>query len=473
MQIKSDKIRKKYDYIIVGAGIIGITILRELLKIGKKKILIVESGTMLSNEPYPSYKKVYSKKFKIKSNSQFSGVGGGSNVWGSLSGIFEKKLIDKYYNSKNFPLSYSEYLSYLKKTKEYGFPDISEFKCDLDNDEKIKEKKFVQITPNIRFSKFSSVLENKNVDFIQNCYVKKIISTDANENKLLLKIGNNIFETYGIKIILCANTIENFKLLKKSSININHKILGNGFMNHPKGVIGTLKYNSKFNRYISKSSNNRVTYLGIQLKNSNHNHYLNISRGFKIPIIHYISQRLIGGLKLFNGIAPFSINLIGKNFLILVIYYSIRIFEKLINKINKDHVYLELYNEIKFNSNNKISYNEESDKVTVDYEIGDSELNAAEDLINMFENKFNCTIKFKPKSRKFLKRITSLDASHHMGGIKCGNFKNDSVVNLNLSLHEEKDIFICGGAIFPFSGVANPTMSYVALSIWLVENKLK
>ena len=39
-------------------------------------------------------------------------------------------------------------------------------------------------------------------------------------------------------------------------------------------------------------------------------------------------------------------------------------------------------------------------------------------------------------------------------GDKCGNFKNDSVVNLNLSLHEEKDIFICGGAIFPFSGVA-------------------
>ena len=166
-------------------------------------------------------------------------------------------------------------------------------------------------------------------------------------------------------------------------------------MNHPKGVIGTLKYNSKFNRYISKSSNNRVTYLGIQLKNSNHNHYLDISRGFKIPIIHYLSQRLIECLKLFNGIAPFSINLIGKNFFNSRNLLFNKNLEKLINKIYKDHVYLELYNEIKFNSNNKISYNEESDKVTVDYEIGDSELNAAEDLINMFENKFNCTIKFK------------------------------------------------------------------------------
>ena len=66
-----------------------------------------------------------------------------------------------------------------------------------------------------------------------------------------------------------------------------------------------------------------------------------------------------------------------------------------------------------------------------------------------------------------------MDASHHMGGIKCSYFKESSVTDLDLSVHGEKDIFICGGAIFPFSGVANPTMSYVALAIWLVENKLK
>lgn len=473
MQITSDKIKKKYNYIIVGAGITGMTVLSELLKIGKKDILIVESGTMLSSQPYPSYKKVYSKKYIIKPNSQFSGVGGGSNVWGSLNAIFEKELVDKYYNSKNFPLKYSQYLKYLKKTKNYGFPDISEFQYNQTNENILKVKKFVQVTPNIRFFNFSSILENENVDFIQNCYAEKIIKTESDIKKLAFTIKNDFFEIYGEKIILCANTIENYKLLRKSNININHRILGEGFMNHPKGVVGSLKYNKRFKKYISNSSENRITYLGIQQKDSSYNHYLNINRGFKIPIIYYLSQRLLGSLESCKVILPFSINLFLKKYIILILYYLIRIFEKIIDRINYDHVYLELYNEVKFNRNNKITYDKENNKVYVNYELGDGELNAAKKLINMFENKYNCKIKFKPKSKKTLKKLTSLDASHHMGGIKCGYFKENSVIDLDLSVHGEKDIFICGGAIFPFSGIANPTMSYVALAIWLVENKLK
>ena len=244
-------------------------------------------------------------------------------------------------------------------------------------------------------------------------------------------------------------------------------------MNHPKGVVGSLKYNKRFEKYISKNFENRITYLGIQLKDSSYNHYLNINRGFKIPIIYYVSQRLLGSLESYKLILPFSINLFIKKYVTLILYYVIRIFEEIINKINYDHVYLELYNEVKFNRNNKMTYNEENNKVYVNYELGDGELNAAIDLINMFEYNFNCKIKFKPKSKKTLNKLTSLDASHHMGGIKCSYFKESSVTDLDLSVHGEKDIFICGGAIFPFSGVANPTMSYVALAIWLVENKLK
>tara|TARA_B110000003_G_scaffold239362_1_gene245418 strand:+ start:115 stop:309 length:195 start_codon:yes stop_codon:yes gene_type:complete len=63
MQIRSGRIKNKYDYIIVGAGITGITILSELLKKSKKNILIIESGSMLSNNPYPSNKELNSKKF--------------------------------------------------------------------------------------------------------------------------------------------------------------------------------------------------------------------------------------------------------------------------------------------------------------------------------------------------------------------------------------------------------------------------
>ena len=472
MQIKSGRIKNKYDYIIVGAGITGITILSELLKKGKKNILIIESGSMLSSNPYPSNKEVNSKKFKIKTKSQFSGVGGGSNVWGSLNGIFDKKLVEKDFNLNRFPINYSDYLFYVKKAKEYGFPDISEFKCDEINDKNLKVKKFVQVTPNIRFFNFSSLLENKKVDFIQNCYAEEIIKINTRGKKIIFNCNNKKISSIGDKIILCANTIENYKLLKKSKLNINYKVLGTGFMNHPKGVIGSLKFKKKFNDYIEKISKNRVTYLGIQLKNSEFNHYLNFNKGFKIPALHYVSQKIYGNIKLHEGDFSGPNGLLLKNYFLLMLYYMIAVIEKIITRFKNNHLYIELYTEMKFNANNIISFDKKSKKTFVSYELSNQEVEGAEKLINMFENMFDCNIKFKPESKKKLKKIISIDSSHHMGGIVCGNMKDKSVLNLNLSLHEEKDVFVCGGAVFPFSGVANPTISYVALAIWLAETHL-
>ena len=76
-----------------------------------------------------------------------------------------------------------------------------------------------------------------------------------------------------------------------------------------------------------------------------------------------MSQRLLGSLESYKLILPFSINLFIKKYVTLILYYVIRIFEEIINKINYDHVYLELYNEVKFNRNNKMTYNEENNKV--------------------------------------------------------------------------------------------------------------
>ena len=471
MQIKSSELKERYDYIIVGAGIVGITILCELLKIGKKNILIVESGSMLGSNPY-SKNKIKSEKFPIKIKSIFSGVGGGSNVWGSLNGIFDKTLIDKFYNLKKFPIKYSDYLDYLKKTKEYGFPDISEFKTDEANNDKLKVKKFVQVTPNIRFFHFSSILENKKVDFIQNCYADNIIKTKNKEKKITFNCNNKMISSIGEKIILCANTIENYKLLRKSNLNVDYKLLGTGFMNHPKGVIGSLKFKKEFSKYMPIAFKNRITYLGIQLKGSNYNHYLNLNKGFKIPFLHYLSQKIYGNIELYQGNFSSTSRSFFRNYFLLISYYLIRIIEVIIEKSKKNHIYLELYSEMKFNNKNVINFDKKNNQTSINYELSKDEINAAKNLIKMFEQKFKCKIKYKPKSEAKLKKLISIDASHHMGGIICGDIKNKSILNMDLSLKLEKDIFVCGGAIFPFSGIANPTMSYVALAIWLSENHL-
>ena len=128
MQIKTNQLNKKYSYIIVGAGIIGLTILRELLENGKKDILVIESGSLLSSNPYPNFMNVTSKNHKIKTTSTFSGVGGCSNVWGTICGLFDKEKIDSYYKEKKFPINYVEYLYYLNEAKKYGYPSPTNFR---------------------------------------------------------------------------------------------------------------------------------------------------------------------------------------------------------------------------------------------------------------------------------------------------------------------------------------------------------
>ena len=150
----------------------------------------------------------------------------------------------------------------------------------------------------------------------------------------------------------------------------------------------------------------------------------------------------------------------------------INIIERIINKIGKGYVYIELFTEMKLNNDNTIIYDKNTNKTSLRYELSNEEVKTAAELLNIFEKKFKCKIKFKPRSFKKFKKLISIDASHHMGGIICGDSKNKSVLNLNLSLHEENDIFVCGGALFPFSGVVNPTMSYVALAIWLTDKHL-
>jgi len=66
VHIKIENIRKHYDYVIVGTGIIGLTILQELIKNKKQNILIIESGSLHSSDPYPKYAKTSFSKLPIK-----------------------------------------------------------------------------------------------------------------------------------------------------------------------------------------------------------------------------------------------------------------------------------------------------------------------------------------------------------------------------------------------------------------------
>jgi choline dehydrogenase-like flavoprotein len=62
------------------------------------------------------------------------------------------------------------------------------------------------------------------------------------------------------------------------------------------------------------------------------------------------------------------------------------------------------------------------------------------------------------------------DASHHMGTTRMGDDPRTSVVDRDLRLHTEPNVFLAGASVFPISGCANPTFTIVALSIRLAAH---
>ena len=63
----------------------------------------------------------------------------------------------------------------------------------------------------------------------------------------------------------------------------------------------------------------------------------------------------------------------------------------------------------------------------------------------------------------------SLGVYHHLGGTKLGSSYKNSVVDTNLKVHNNKNLFVAGSSVFPTSGYTNPTFTIIQLSLRLGE----
>jgi choline dehydrogenase-like flavoprotein len=73
-------------------------------------------------------------------------------------------------------------------------------------------------------------------------------------------------------------------------------------------------------------------------------------------------------------------------------------------------------------------------------------------------------------SRETLASEICGDACHYLGTTRMGDDPSSSVVNADQRVHSVDNLYISGGAVFPSSGCANPTMTIVALAIRLADH---
>ena len=81
-------------------------------------------------------------------------------------------------------------------------------------------------------------------------------------------------------------------------------------------------------------------------------------------------------------------------------------------------------------------------------------------------------------SNKHLKTPEYLqhDRSHHMGSTRMSVESKNGVVNEHCQLHGVNNLYVAGSSVFPTSGIANPTLTIIALAFRMgdhLHNKLQ
>ncbi len=67
-------------------------------------------------------------------------------------------------------------------------------------------------------------------------------------------------------------------------------------------------------------------------------------------------------------------------------------------------------------------------------------------------------------------KITFDDSHHHMGGTRMAASAAEGVVSLDLRLHGVENAYVCSASVFPTSGFSNPTHTLIALAIRLADH---
>lgn len=479
MHISTKNLKSQYDFIIVGTGILGLTILQELIKNKKKNILVIESGSFHSSNPYPKFAKTSFSKLPIKNTSRFYGVGGSSNSWGSISALFDEQDFKKSNENTFLPINFNEIKKWSSISKDYGFPSMEEF--IVDNNESIlnnnlAKKKFVQVKPSVSFFPKSSLLESENVDFIQNGRVSFITKNDRKNNYKIHFFGKDKKEhsVLGLKTVICCGSIETIKILLNSGLKKDLPNIGHYFMNHPKGFIKSIsvKKMSKCLKMLPEESDSRRKYFGIMLNkesdSSKLSHYIRFERG-------YINPKLNRFIRKNNDKYSYEKNLIIKLFLRIKLFLPTRLEKIIVYFTKKSFVSLEFFAEILPEKSNLVSITKEiksiENQVNVDYSFNEREFQNMEDLLSSFEKYLNLEEGELSINRGKLNKLISIDSSHHLGGAICGKDKDSSVVDSDLKVHSTNNIFLCSGAVFPFGGAINPTLTFVSIALWF-SNKV-
>jgi len=449
-----------FKVIIVGSGPAGIS---SALKFEEKKInvLILEAGSDGYSEKSQEYyiSKTFGDEVTDLSKSRLRQFGGTGCIWGGWSKPMET------YNLSKWGIDYNQINKYKDQT------------CSILNIENIFknsriDKYFNQIEFQYSPVKFDKKYKNhiansKYINLLLNAQATKFSGENDLTKNLEFVFKGNKFKISSKFFILAAGGIENSRILlyskSQNGMLKNNSNIGLNWMTHPWfiGGYGILK-KKKLSEYLGKKFINEEGPLHIS-SSENLTKDKNILSGS-------IYMDAIENKKKTKEII--------KNVLCVAPNFGKKIARNIFKKDLKcGNIFMHLEEPAK--TNNKISLD---DKTTDDngipitnlyYKKSEHSLIAAKTILIEFadvcRNLDLGRIAIKD-SIDLLESYDSLGIYHHIGGTRIGNNITESVVDKNLKIHENKNLYVLGSSVFPTPGFSNPTFTIIQLSLRLAEH---
>jgi len=449
-----------FPVIIFGSGPAGMTTALELEKKNISSVIIEAGESEYNSDSQAMYNgKIIGDTLVSLSNSRLRQLGGTSGHWGGWCKPLET------YNFKGWPIKKKDLDPYQKKT------------CSMLNiNDQFKQTKLNNYFNQIEF-KYSDVRfaekykgyikKSKKIHLILNCQLSHFEGDERKIKSAICFFKNITKEIKSKYFILACGGIENSRILlwtKEKNINLFNKNLpiGEYWMNHPWIVSGVGLINKK--KLKEKLKDQFINYDGpLHFATSK-----NLIEEKKIlSVSMYMNAK--EDTKLYKEII--------KDILCVAPEYGKKISHLVFKKDLKcGNIFMQL--EESPNKNNRIKLDPyEKDKFNIPiinlfYKQSKESVFAAKTFLEEFGN--FCVdenlgrIAAKDNIHN-LEGFDNLGGNHHLGGTNMGEDKFKSVVDLNLKVHDIKNLYIAGSSTFATAGYTNPTYTIVQLSLRLAD----
>jgi choline dehydrogenase-like flavoprotein len=502
------------DVCIIGAGAAGITLAVELLRLGRR-VLVLEGGGKdveeRSQDPYKS--ELVGLRHNGIHTGRFRAYGGTTTKWGGQ--ILELDAIDftcrDWIQGSGWPFPKSELTQHYRRALELegiasSTLDDRAVWHEIGLERPVLGEKlapyFSRWCPEPNFTRLHrDVLErHKNLGIYLHANACRLL-TGVNERTIsgvtcrTLEGKEVIFRAK--EFVLCLGAIESSRFLLQPDANGKQRwneygLVGKYYQDHidcncaEVKKLNEAKFHAYFDNVYSRGYKYHPKFKLIPELQQRHR-VLNVAgtmvfRSDMDETLNQVKQtakNLLRGRK--DAITGKDIsNLIGNMPAFLRQGYHYKVKHRAYNPASSQ-IFLRVHCEQEPLSSSTVSLSEERDalgllRARLDWKVSDLEIQTIQRFIetvrDVLETYQLCELKIDPNlysdDGSFLKKVD--DSNHHMGGTRMGTSGSNGVVDTNLKLHAAENGYVCSSSVFPASGFSNPTHTLLALAVRLGEH---